>query len=173
MKIWGTGPLCRSDGRRNSAKSFPEPACIRYVLCSDWISIAAAFPAVSGIMLFNNRPGWLRLQRALLCVSLLLMVWTANGLPFDLLHLTPLMPPGVDWPGLITRSFALAAAVIIARMVLAFPTHSQNAIPPASWYGYAAFVLALPYPVLRTYWAFGGSVGLEYPGAAGIGFALY
>ncbi|MDX9948679.1 MAG: hypothetical protein RBS38_15065 [Bacteroidales bacterium] len=29
----------------------------------------------------------------------------------------------------------------------------------------------MPYPVLRTYWAFGGSVGLEYPGAAGIGFA--
>jgi hypothetical protein len=35
-----------------------------------------------------------------------------------------------------------------------------------SWYGYAAFVLALPYPVLRTHWALGGTLGLSWPGAA-------
>ncbi len=42
---------------------------------------------------------------------------------------------------------------------------------PASWYGYVAFVLAMPYPVLRTCWAMGSTVGLMYPGAAGSGFA--
>ena len=40
-----------------------------------------------------------------------------------------------------------------------------------SWYGYAAFGLALPYPVLRTWWALGGTPGLMWPGAAGQGFA--
>ena len=33
--------------------------------------------------------------------------------------------------------------------------------PRVSWYGYAAFVLALPYPVLRTWWALGGTPGLD------------
>ena len=31
-------------------------------------------------------------------------------------------------------------------------------------------MLALPYPVLRTNWALGGTLGLEWPGAAGHGF---
>jgi MFS transporter, DHA1 family, inner membrane transport protein len=41
---------------------------------------------------------------------------------------------------------------------------------PASWYGYAAFVLALPYPALRVHWALGGTLGLASPGAAGKGW---
>ena len=32
-------------------------------------------------------------------------------------------------------------------------------------------MLALPYPVLRTHWALGGTLGLGWPGAAGHGFA--
>jgi hypothetical protein len=35
----------------------------------------------------------------------------------------------------------------------------------------AAFVAALPYPVLRAHWALGGTLGLSWPGAAGKGFA--
>jgi len=100
----------------------------------------------------------------------MLMIWTANGLPFDLLRMTPLMPPGVDWPGLVTRTLALAAVIMLARLALAHPNTTVSA-RPASWYGYAAFVLAMPYPVLRTCWALGGTVGLLYPGAAGSGFA--
>ena len=99
-----------------------------------------------------------------------MMVWKANGLPFDLLRLTPLMPSGVDWTGLATRALALAAAVMLARLALAHPATPVVA-RTASWYGYAAFVLALPYPVLRTIWALGGTIGLMYPGAAGNGFA--
>jgi hypothetical protein len=60
---------------------------------------------------------------------------------------------------------ALAAAVVLARLALARPAASAST-RVASWYGYAAFVLALPYPVLRTHWALGGTLGLSRPGAA-------
>ncbi len=135
-----------------------------------WISLAAAGLAAAGMMRINDRPRLLRVQRALLWGGLLLMVWTANGLPFDLLRLTPLIPLGVDWPGLVTRTLALAAVVVLARIALARPAASELTRRTA-WYGYAAFVLALPYPVLRTCWAFGGTIGLMYPGAAGSGFS--
>lgn len=136
----------------------------------DWISLIAAVLAAAGIMRFNDRLRWLRVQRVLLWGGLLLMVWTANGLPFDLLRLTPLMPPGIDWPGMATRSLALAAVIVLARLALARPTATEST-HTTKWYGYAAFVLALPYPVLRTCWAFGGMIGLTHPGAGGSGFA--
>jgi hypothetical protein len=137
----------------------------------NWIALAAAVLAAAGIIQLNNRPQWLRIQGALRWSGLLLMLWAANGLPFDLLRLTPLMPMGgVDWPGLATRTLALAAVVVLARLALASPA-SPAASRPASWYGYAAFVLALPYPVLRICWAFGGMIGITIPGAAGSGFA--
>jgi hypothetical protein len=98
------------------------------------------------------------------------MVWVANGLPFDLFHIVGLIPFGVDWPGLATRLLALAAAFVLARLILACPAASQS-LRPTSWYGYAAFVFALPYPVLRVHWSLGGTLGLGWPGAAGKGFA--
>lgn len=136
----------------------------------NWIPLAAAMFSATGIIRLNGRPKWLRIQGALRWSGLLLMVWTANGLPFDLLRLTPLMPiGGVVWPGLATHTLALAAVVVLARLALARPA-IPSATRPATWYGYAAFVLALPYPVLRTCWAFGGMVGLTHSGAAGSGF---
>jgi hypothetical protein len=135
-----------------------------------WLPLAATGLAAAGIVRLNGGPPRrLRVQRALLWGGLLLMVWAANGLPLDLLRLTPLIPLEVDWPGLATRTLALAAAVGLARLALA-----RQAAPPstpvATWYGYAAFVLALPYPVLRTSWALGGTLGLDRPGAAGQGW---
>ena len=115
----------------------------------DWLPLAAAGLAAAGIMRLNGRPLWLRIRRALLWSGLLLMVWAANGLPLDLLRLTPLIPLGVDWPGLATKTLALAAAVVLARLALARPA-APASTRAATWYGYAAFVLALPYPVLRT-----------------------
>ena len=135
-----------------------------------WLPLAAVGLAAAGIMRLNGRPLWLRVQRALLWGGLLLMVWAANGLPFDLLRLTPLIPLGVDWPGLARRTLALAAAVVLARLALARPAGPAST-RAATWYGYAAFVLALPYPVLRTWWALGGTLGLMWPGAAGRGWA--
>jgi hypothetical protein len=135
-----------------------------------WIPIAAAIFALAGFMDLNGSTQWLRIRPALRWSGLLLMVWTSNGLPFDLLRLTPLMPLGVDWPGLVTRALALAATIVLARILLALPA-TPAPTRPAIWYGYAAFVLALPYPVLRICWAFGGMIGITIPGAAGVGFA--
>jgi hypothetical protein len=135
-----------------------------------WLPLAAAAFAAAGIIQWNGRPQWLRAQRLLLWSGLLLMVWVANGLPFDLLRMTRLIPLGVDWPGAATRTLALAAAVVLAHLALGRPAGSAAA-RPATWYGFAAFVLALPYPVLRTWWALGGTPGLSRPGAAGQGWA--
>jgi hypothetical protein len=135
-----------------------------------WLPLAATVLAAAGIMLSYGRSEPLRLPRALLWGALLLMVWAANGLPFDLLRLTPLIPMAVDWPGLARRTLAFAAAVALARMVLAHPSAPPSA-RAARWFGYAGFVLALPYPVLRTIWALGGTLGLDRPGAGGHGWA--
>ncbi len=132
----------------------------------DGIALAAVALAAAGIIRLNGHPLWLRAQRGLLWGALLLSLWAANGLPLDLLRLIPgLMPPGIDWPRLATKLLALTATVVLARLVLAHPAAPTTR--PASWYGYAAFVLALPYPVLRTWWALGGTPGLLRPGAAG------
>ena len=118
----------------------------------------------------NDHPVWRRVRLALVWMGLLLTVWVAKGLPFDLLRLTPLIPLPVDWLGMATRTVALAAAILLARLALALPADAAST-RPARWYGYAAFALALPYPVLRTWWALGGGAGLTRPGAAGHGFA--
>ena len=136
----------------------------------DWLPLTAALISATGIMLLNGRPRLLRLRRVLSWIGLVLMVWAANGLPLDLLRMTGLMPSGIDWPGLATRTLALATAVVLARLALARPA-AHAPTRAASWYGYAAFALALPYPILRTSWALGGTLGLLWPGAAGHGFA--
>ena len=69
--------------------------------------------------------------------------------------------------GLVTRALALAAFVALACLVFARPV-ARSATRRAAWYGYAAFALALPYPVLKTWWALGGSFGLRWPGADGL-----
>jgi hypothetical protein len=136
----------------------------------DWLPLAAAGLAAAGIIpLLIGRPQLPRLQRALIWGGLLLMMWAAGGLPLDLLRLMPggLMPDGVDWPGLVTRSLALAALVALACLVFArqvAPAATRRAV----WYGYAALALALPYPILKTWWALGGSFGLRWPGADGL-----
>jgi hypothetical protein len=135
----------------------------------DWSCIAAAVLAAAGTIWWNGISRWHRVQRVLLWTGLLLMVWAANGLPFDLLRIVGLIPTGVDWSRLVTKTLALAASVILARLVLMRPAESAST-RAASWYGYAAFALALPYPVMRTIWALGGTLGIMQPGAAGEGF---
>ena len=144
----------------------------------DWLPLAAAVIAAGAIVPLDGSPPWLRVQRALRWTGLLLMVWAMNGLPFDLLTAAGLMGHQtasgavvlsvVYWPGLATRAFALAAAVVLARLALAGP--AARSTRGTAWYGYAAFLLALPYPVLRLHWALGGTLGLESPGAAGEGW---
>ena len=145
----------------------------------EWLPLAAAIFGAAGIVPFDDPSRWLRVRQPLRWTGLLLMVWLANGLPFDLLTLAGLIGhrtasgaivmSTVYWPGLATRAFALAALVVLARLALASAKGGVSA-RPAVWYGCAAFVLALPYPVLRLHWALGGTLGLLSPGAAGKGW---
>jgi hypothetical protein len=99
------GVLVQFVGNRPEYGGTPTP---------DWIPIVAAVLAAVGIIQLNNRPQWLRIQGALRWSGLLLMVWAANGLLFDLLRLTPLMPiGGVDWPGMATRTLAAALSLFL------------------------------------------------------------
>jgi len=156
----------------------PERPAYAGSFAPDWLPLAAGGVAAAGILLrLHDRPGWPRFGRALIWSGLLLLLWTASGLPIDLLRVASLvvpglMPPGVDWPGLATRAFALAALVVLARLAMARPA---GAARMASWYGYAALALALPYPVLKTWWALGGNLGLRWSGADGLvgSFALW
>jgi hypothetical protein len=113
-----------------------------------WLPLAAAAFAAVGIVRLDGWPQWPRIQRASRWTALLLMVWAANGLPFDLLTMTGTMGrrtasgaiviATVDWPGLVTRTLALAAAAVLARLALARQAAPASA-RPATWYGYAAF----------------------------------
>jgi len=118
-----------------------------------------------------------KFQRIMNWSALLMSIWIANKLPFDFLTMAGLigdpsshMPAVVDWSGFITRSLALVTAVILGRMALSLPADVKSR-RPATWYGFAAFVFALPYPLFRILWAFGATPGLSHPGAGGKGFS--
>ncbi len=147
----------------------PNRPSYAQVFAPDWLPLVAVGVAVSAILLLRTSPRWVRIQRALWWSGLLLMVWTANGLPLDVLRVAGLIPLSVDWPGLVTRASALGVALVLARPLLTDPT-APPSTRPASWYGYLAFALAMPYPILRTHWALGGTLGLLWPGAAGEGW---
>jgi hypothetical protein len=143
-----------------------------------WLPLPAAAIAAAGLVPVSGSTPWRRLRWLVRWIGLLLMVWLANGLPLDLFAAAGLLGhktadgtmalTTADWPGLVTRALALGAVVVLARLVLA--RRAAPASPPAAWYGYAAFVFALPYPVLRTHWALGGTLGLQWPGAGGEGW---
>ncbi len=147
----------------------PNRPSYAQVFAPDWLPLVAVGVASAAILPLGTSPRWARVQRALWWSGLLLMVWTANGLPLDVLRVAGLIPLGVDWPGLVTRTSALGMALVLARPLLTDPTAPQ-ATRPATWFGYLAFALALPYPILRTHWALGGTLGLLWPGAAGEGW---
>ncbi len=147
----------------------PSQATYAQAFAPDSLPLIAAGFAAIGLMPLQGPTQRLPAQRVVRWGGLLLMVWTANGLPLDVFRVVGLIPLGVDWPGLVLRTMALATAVVLARPALVDPAVPPSTLPSA-WYGYAAFALALPYPVLRTHWALGGTLGLLWPGAAGAGF---
>jgi hypothetical protein len=150
------------------------------VLGPSWLPLAAAGLAAAGIVMqLTDRPWSPRLRGALSWGGLLLMLGAAGGLLLDLLRVVSLaipglMPAGVDWPGLATRAFACAVAVVLAHLALSRPS-TLASTRVATWYGYAALAFALPYPILKTWWALGGDFGLRWPGADGLAgsFALW
>jgi hypothetical protein len=155
----------------------PDRPAYSSALAPAWLPVVAAGLGAAAIVVRlaarSRRP---RLQGALDWGGLLLLLWAAGGLMIDLLRVVSLvvpglMPSGVDWVGLATRAFALAAAVVFAHLALARRSTVASA-HVATWYGYAALALALPYPVLKTCWALGGTFGLRWPGADGLDGSL-
>ncbi len=147
----------------------PNRPSYAQALAPDWLPLVAVGVAAAAILPLEISPQWGRIRRALWWSGLLLMVWTANGLPLDVLRVAGLIPLPVDWSGLVNRTLALGAALVLARPLLTDPT-APPSNRPATWYGYLAFALAMPYPILRTHWALGGTLGLLWPGAAGEGW---
>jgi len=149
----------------------PKQPTFSEIFAPNWIPLTATLFAAAWIVQFNQNPAWIRIRRVFCWGGLLLMVWVANGILFDFLRITRLIPLPVDWPGTARRTLAFAAVVALAHLLLARGAAASASTRPATWYGYAAFAFALPYPVLRVHWAFGGTLGLGWPGAAGKGFA--
>lgn len=150
----------------------PDHLAYARSLAPGWLPLMAAGVAAAGIaLLLGGVTRRRHLRRTLSWAGVLLLLWTASGLPLDLLRVVNLvapglMPSGIDWPGLATRVLALAALVVLGHLALVQTPVRER--PVASWYGYAALALALPYPVLKTWWALGGSFGLRWPGADGL-----
>jgi hypothetical protein len=141
------------------------------VFAPDWIALAAAVLAglaATATLRGDHTPTLPR--RVLYWSGCLLMAWASGGLLLDLLRVVglwlPIMPLGVDWPGMVTRALALAASVVLAHLTLFRPPRESGGRAPG-WFGWVACVLALPYPLLKTWWALGGTLGLSGAGVAG------
>lgn len=109
-----------------------------------------------------------------------LLLWAAGGVLFDLLQIGAwlgirwIWSAPVDWPAFAVRSLALVSAVLLARLTLRYGRSSRDACltcgradqdGPAGtpiWLGYVGFLAGLPYPVIKTQWALGGSIGLDH-----------
>jgi hypothetical protein len=139
--------------------------------------LAAAAGALGAVLLMSE----LRARRALVTINgaaVLLLLWAASGILFDLARLLGLLGVAVDWPMFATRAFALTSAILLVRAMLRRVRELAGrcercggpAEPPARWLGYLGVLFALPYPVIKTNWALGGTIGLDYPDPARDGF---
>lgn len=142
-----------------------------------WLPFIACIIVLAGITGLIIASQFKRLFQLLNITGLFLMVWLANGILFDFLKMAGLIGDPVtreiahvDWPGAILRMLAFANVISLARIVLTDNEATKTTFS-AGWYGYAAFALALPYPVFRIIWAFGGTPGLLRAGGGGEGLA--
>ncbi|MFI0463478.1 hypothetical protein ACH347_05295 [Saccharopolyspora sp. 5N102] len=143
-----------------------------------WATPLAAAAGVLGAALLMSP---LRARRAIVAINggaVMLLLWASGGILFDLLRLFGLMGFGPDWPMFATRAFALASAILLFRSTVlrvralagACGCCGGPAAPPPRWLGYLGVLFALPYPVIKTAWALGGTIGLDYPDPARDGF---
>ena len=142
----------------------PSRPAYAQVFAPDWIALPAAVLAglaATATLRADHPPSLPR--RVLDWSGCLLMVWASGGLLLDLLRVVGLIPLGVDWPGMVTRALALAASVVLAHLTLLRPPRESGGRAPG-WFGWLACLLALPYPLLKTWWALGGTLGLTGAG---------
>jgi hypothetical protein len=152
----------------------PPPPAADYMRGSapHWVTASAAALGVACALLALVRPhlqGGMRTGVvAMALVACVLLFWSAAGVIFDLLRTAavlgiPGMPPSVDWLGFAGRVSALAGVVTLAVATrslagegLSEPLRGSRL---AGWSGYAALILAFPYPMLKIYWMLGGTLG--------------
>lgn len=141
-----------------------------------WVTIFASLLGSIVVMLEKR---WLRNQfsqkgfvKIIAWGSCILLIWSSAGIVFDFLRAAAVMgipglPPVVDWLGFVFRTVSLIAAILIATATITFQRISRGAcvlcgkgpqftMRSKKWYGYAAFVLSFPYPLLKIYWSLGG-----------------
>lgn len=134
-----------------------------------WVTTVALLLAAAAVAGRGRLP--VRVLRPAGWAAVVLLVWSAGGLVFDLLRLAALLgvpglPPVVDWPGLVVRAGAVAVAGTLAAALLAFrrtdrpgcPSCGRSRARSLRWAGYTAAALAVPYPALKAYWWAGGTV---------------
>lgn len=159
-----------------------------------WVT---ALAALLGVVATFGAMGWPREgllpRRPVLTAGwcgCVLMVWSAGGVIFDGLRAlavlgVPGMPPVVDWPGFASRTLAVVAGALLAATVLSYQRACRGrctrcgrddpASPRSSrrWLGYAACAFALPYPLLKLYWALGGTIARSAVGTTSVeGFPI-
>ncbi|MFD0771828.1 hypothetical protein ACFQZ1_24165 [Bacillus sp. CGMCC 1.60114] len=137
-----------------------------------------ALTAILGIIVSLLMIGWnyrRLLPRFIVLIvawgTCILLIWSSGGIIFDVLRTvailgTPGLPPIVDWIGFATRAISLMTAILLALTTVKFQHASRDMVNyiikmeshSKKWFGYAAFVLSLPYPLLKIYLSFGGSL---------------
>lgn len=140
------------------------------------VAAAVGVVAAALVVLAPLRASRARAVQVTSAVAAALCVWAASGLPLDLLRMAGLIPLDIDWPGFAMRAAASWAALALAVSGLLYGRVASGAClrcgrttdgeAPATgpvWYGYVAFVCALPYPALKAYWALGGTAGTADP----------
>jgi hypothetical protein len=143
-----------------------------------WVTVLGASSGAVAVLAARGRPGHAPVPRRAVLVAGwsggVLLVWSAGGVIFDGLRALAVlgvagMPPVVDWPGFVTRTLASGAAALLAVTLVAYRRASgvgcsRCGRDPASptwtgpWLGYTACLLTLPYPLLKVYWAVGGTM---------------
>jgi hypothetical protein len=152
-----------------------------------WVTPLASTLGMAGALALLVLPRFRRAARAVSAAALALLLWAAGGGLFDVLMVIGrlIVPdlPMIDWPMSATRMFALVAAALLFRAIVhdrrcargeclrCGQGPSTAPIRQKRWLGCAGFLFGLPYPLLKTHWAMGGTIGLDYPDPARDGFS--
>jgi hypothetical protein len=144
-----------------------------------WITPVAAGLGFAAALALHLPVKHLRTVFAINGAALAMLLLTAGGVLFDIvMTISWRVVPAFrtpDWPVAATRVLAFVTAIVLFRAVVHYrrcargerPACGRSAsTPPVRqrlWLGYAGFLFGLPYPVIKTSWALGGTIGLDYP----------
>ena len=180
FQMWATFGTCAIILVAVTLRSFfPDGLDYTKGFAPTWITCLAA---ILGIIVIFLEMSWLHVQlmpRLLVLIiawgACVFLIWSSAGIVFDIFRTAavlgiPGLPPIVDWLGFLTRTVNLIGAILLASSTISFQRISRGACIVCGygpltktqsnrWLGYTAFVLSFPYPLLKIYWSFGGTLG--------------